>query len=120
LSQLEFDTPSRPRSCARAARRLPGDSRPPNPLLWGTEDHVRALFEGTEIELELARETLAPPEFDSLEEEIEYTTSKFGPLVLARRMLEPQGRWESLLYDYRRLAAERNAAEYLVIVGRKH
>jgi hypothetical protein len=41
-------------------------------------------------------------------------------MVLARRMLEPRGRWEALLDDYRRLAAERSAAEYLVIVGRKH
>jgi SAM-dependent methyltransferase len=95
----------------------PASAEPP--LLWGTEDHVRALFEDTGIELEFARETLAPPEFDSLEEEIEYTTTKSGPLVLARRMLEPQGRWEALLDDYRRLADARSAAEYLVIVGRR-
>jgi SAM-dependent methyltransferase len=89
------------------------------PLLWGTEDHVRALFEGTGIELDFARESLGLDEFASIEEEIEFTTTKFGPMVLARRMLEPQGRWDALLDDYRRLAAERTEAEYLVILGRK-
>jgi SAM-dependent methyltransferase len=95
----------------------PGVAQPP--LAWGDEDHVRELFAGTGVELAFTRETLEPPHFDSLDQEIEYATSKFGPLILARRMLEPQGRWPELLGDLRRLLADRTPAEYLVIMGAK-
>jgi SAM-dependent methyltransferase len=89
------------------------------PLAWGDEDHVRELFAGTGVELEFAREQAEPPQFDSADDEIEFTTSKFGPLIMARRMLEPQGRWPALLDDMRRLIERRDgAAEYLVILGR--
>ena len=35
------------------------------PLLWGSEDHVRALFADMEVELEFARELLELPRFDT-------------------------------------------------------
>ena len=89
------------------------------PLLWGTEDHVRELFDGTGIELEFARETIGSKPFDTIEDEIEFATTKFGPLIMARRMLEPQGRWDALIEDFKRLAADRADAEYLVTIGRK-
>jgi SAM-dependent methyltransferase len=88
------------------------------PLAWGDEDHVRELFAGTGVELAFAREQAEPPQFDSADDEIEFTTSNFGPLIMARRMLEPQGRWPALLDDMRRLIERRAAAEYLVIMGR--
>jgi SAM-dependent methyltransferase len=87
------------------------------PLRWGSEDHVRELFAGTGVELEFARETIDVPRFDSLDEEIEFATSKFGPLILARRVLGPQGRWQALLDDLARLLANPAPAEYLVTVG---
>jgi SAM-dependent methyltransferase len=90
------------------------------PLAWGDEDHVRELFAGTGVELAFAREQAQAPEFDSVDEEIEFTTSKFGPLIMARRMLEPQGRWAALLDDMRRLIERRDGpAEYLVIMGHR-
>jgi SAM-dependent methyltransferase len=90
------------------------------PLLWGTEDHVRELFEGTGVQVAFTRETVAFAEFDSAEAEIEFSTTKFGPMIMARRMLEPQGRWDALLTDMRRVLEERGpAAEYLVISGVK-
>jgi SAM-dependent methyltransferase len=89
------------------------------PLLWGSEDHVRGLFAGTGIELELTREGIEFPRFASLDEEIEWATAKFGPLVIARRMLPPE-RFAALLADSRRLLeAQTGPAEYLVITGRK-
>jgi ubiquinone/menaquinone biosynthesis C-methylase UbiE len=88
------------------------------PLLWGDEAHVREVFAGTGVELEFARETVAFADFDSPEEEIEFTATKFGPMIMARRMLEPQGRWQALLDDLRRLLETRGTeAEYLVTVG---
>ncbi len=95
----------------------PGPVEPP--LLWGSEDHVRELFAGTGVELDFARETLDPPSFDSIDAEVEFAITKFGPLIMARGMLEPQGRWEALLGDLRRLLANPAPAEYLVVEGRK-
>ena len=67
-----------------------------SPLLWGAEEHVRELFAGTGVEVEFAREQSAFAPFDSIDDEIEFATSKFGPLIMARRMLEPEGRWQAL------------------------
>jgi SAM-dependent methyltransferase len=89
------------------------------PLAWGTEDHVRRLFEGTGIELEFARETVDVSPLDSLDDEVEFATTKFGPLVMARKVLEPQGRWPALLADLRRLLEQQEPSEYLIIRGRK-
>jgi SAM-dependent methyltransferase len=89
------------------------------PLLWGTEDHVRELFAGTGVELELTRETVQFPRFDSVDEEMEFATTKFGPLIVARRMLPPE-RFAALLADSRRLIESQDGpAEYLVTTGRK-
>jgi SAM-dependent methyltransferase len=89
------------------------------PLCWGDEAHVAALFDGTGVELSFARERLEAPAFDSVEAEIEFSTTKFGPMIMARRMLPPE-RWDALLEDLRGLVDRRgDAAEYLVISGRK-
>jgi SAM-dependent methyltransferase len=88
------------------------------PLLWGSEDHVRELFDGTGIELAFARETVAFPRFDSVDEEVEFAITKFGPMIMARRML-PAERFAALVADQRRLLETQSpAAEYLVIPGR--
>jgi ubiquinone/menaquinone biosynthesis C-methylase UbiE len=89
------------------------------PLAWGTEQHVRRLFAGTGIELEFARETIEFPRLDTLDAEIEFATTKFGPLVMARKFLEPQGRWPALLADLAKLLEHPEPSEYLVIEGRK-
>ncbi len=89
------------------------------PLLWGSEGHVRELFAGTGVEIELTRETIQFPRFDSLDEEMEFATTKFGPLIMARRMLPPE-RYAAMLADQRRLLETHTGpAEYLVTVGRK-
>ena len=90
-----------------------------SPLLWGSEEHVRALFAGSAIELEFARELIEFPRMDSLEAELQFMTTKFGPLIMARRALEPHGRWPALLADLRRLLDNQQPGEYLVTTGRK-
>jgi SAM-dependent methyltransferase len=89
------------------------------PLAWGNEDHVRRLFSGTGVELEFRRETVDFPPLESLEAEVEFATTKFGPLIMARKFLEPQGRWPALLADLARLMEKQDPSEYLVILGRK-
>ena len=72
------------------------------------------------MELEFAREHSAFAPFDSIDDEIEFALSKFGPLIMARRALEPEGRWDALVADLRRFTETRPAtAEYLVTTGRK-
>lgn len=88
------------------------------PLLWGSEEHVSDLFADTGVEVEFAREFVEFPRMP-VDEEIEFATSKFGPLILARRMLEPQGRWPALIDDLRRLLENPRPAEYLVTTGVK-
>lgn len=89
------------------------------PLLWGTEDHVRSLFADTGVSFEFLRETVEFPQMSSLEAEIEFMTTKFGPLVMARRFLEPAGRWPALLEDLARLLEHPEPSEYLVALGKK-
>lgn len=97
------------------------------PLLWGTPEHVSALFAGTGLELTFDRDaiTFADPSVDAGVDEFK---TKFGPILLARQALEPEGRWEALEGDIRDYLAGRNeatdgslryAGEYLVTVGRR-
>ncbi|HEX6586977.1 MAG TPA: class I SAM-dependent methyltransferase [Solirubrobacterales bacterium] len=97
------------------------------PVLWGSEDHVRELFDGTGIELELERaavELIA----DSADEFMAEYERDLPPMVAARALLEPQGKWEALHDDVRELYDEvnvaddgsfRQIAEYLVTKGTK-
>jgi ubiquinone/menaquinone biosynthesis C-methylase UbiE len=89
------------------------------PLLWGSEAHVRTLFDGSGVELEFERLTVPAAEFATTEEAIEFMTSKFGPLIMARRMLEPAGRWPALLDDLRSFHERGEPGEYLLTLGRK-
>jgi SAM-dependent methyltransferase len=98
------------------------------PLLWGSEDHVRELFDGTGIGLEFDRESV-DFRYDSVEAAVETTAADFGPLVKARELLEPQGRWEPLQSDLTAFFRDHDVAagpevafsgEYLVVLGRKH
>ena len=98
---------------------------PPPPFaepagLWGTEDHVRELFAGTGVEVAFSYEAVPFADLGTIEEEIDFTVANFGPMIMARRLLEPQGRWEALLDELRGvLEARRPEAEYLVISGVK-
>jgi hypothetical protein len=108
----------------RFFRTLGGHLPPPPPfaappLQWGSEEHVAELFAGTGVEPEFARETLDVPQFPTIEEEIEFSVTRFGPMIMARRLLEPQGRWDALLADLRELLEHAEPAEYLVTTGRK-
>lgn len=97
------------------------------PLLWGDEQHVREIFEGTGIEVALEREEWNI-HHDSIDAAVECYTSTLGPTVLARSLAETDGRWPELHHDLSRLFERHNqsgnsmltfAAEYLLITGRK-
>jgi SAM-dependent methyltransferase len=97
------------------------------PGLWGSEEHVSDLFAGTGIELEFAREPVVW-RFASLPEAVETFTATLGPLVKARELLEPQGRWHELRDDIAAWFAGGTVpgtdevalpVEYLVVLGHK-
>ena len=98
-----------------------------SPPLWGSEEHVRDLFEGSDVELEFARGH-NPWRFDSAEHLVVFFETNYGPTLKAREKLEAEGRWTELREELHALAERRNEAtdgsllvnaEYLVTIGRK-
>jgi ubiquinone/menaquinone biosynthesis C-methylase UbiE len=97
------------------------------PVLWGNEDHVREIFEGTGMDLELERQTV-DFKADSAEEMMERSERELPPVVAARALLEPQGKWDALRNEIMELTRAENVAddgsyrapaEYLLIRGTK-
>lgn len=96
-----------------------------SPLLWGDEAHVREIFAGTGLALSFERGTVTFPTMTA-QEIIDVHLTDFGPLVAARAMLEPQGRWQPLADDvaaFFRGKADTDGSvtfvsDYIVILGR--
>ena len=97
------------------------------PLLWGDEDHVRELFEGTGITLDFERE-VSDIRHPSVEDAVECYATKFGPVAQTRALLEADGRWPDLRDDMVKLFERHNTsggtvvvfpAQYLVVLGHK-
>jgi hypothetical protein len=80
---------------------------------------VTELFDGTGIELVFEREAVTQVPFDSTEDAVEFMTTKFGPLIMARQLLEVSGRWNELRATLVGLYERGDAYEYLVVLGRK-
>ncbi len=98
-----------------------------SPPLWGSEDHVRGLFEGTGVELEFARGH-NPWRFPSAEAFVAFLETAYGPTVKARERLTGEGTWDACRAEIVALAERSNEAtdggllmqaEYLVAVGHK-
>lgn len=96
------------------------------PTLWGTESHMRELFEPHGVELQFERDNVTF-EAESPEAWLEYNERVLGPMVMARAALEPQGKWDALHSDllelYRRLNLDddgsfRAEGEYLMTIAR--
>jgi SAM-dependent methyltransferase len=72
---------------------MPTELKPP--VMWGDEQHVRSLFADSGAELTCERRTVtfsgATPEAWLADDE-----RMLGPAVIAKAMLEPQGRYEQL------------------------
>jgi SAM-dependent methyltransferase len=97
------------------------------PALWGSEEHVRALFADLPVELEL-RHGHNPWRFGSAEHWVTWLETHYGPTVKAREKLTAEGRWDDLRRELVALAASANEAtdrgllihaEYLVAVARR-
>jgi SAM-dependent methyltransferase len=104
----------------------PPDYASPPPL-WGSEDHVRDLFEGTGVELEFRR-GYNPFRFDSAGGFISFFETHYGPTLKARERLSAEGSWDDCRAEIVAMAERRGepeadglllSSEYLVTVGRK-
>lgn len=103
----------------------PGVAVPPP--MWGTVDHCAAMFDGSDVELEFEHATTRM-DFTDADEAVDLYATKFGPVVMAKAALEPEGRWEPLREDLLAMFVEESEptekglgfeAEYLVALGRK-
>ncbi|HET6380394.1 MAG TPA: methyltransferase domain-containing protein [candidate division Zixibacteria bacterium] len=87
------------------------------PLAWGDPDHVRQLLAGATLDFAVEQLEIKP-DVDA-EGVVDFYLASFGPLVMARRALEPQGRWEALEAKLRPIIRSlvTQPASYLVTTG---
>ena len=69
------------------------------PVLWGDPDHVRGLFAGIGVELDFERDQV-DFRFDSAEHAVGYYEVNFGPVIMTRELLAPEGRWGAARADF--------------------
>jgi SAM-dependent methyltransferase len=102
----------------------PGFQPPP---LWGTRDHVEALFADKGVELEFV-DVAVDFSFASIEAAADEYWENFGPIVMLRAALEPEGRDGELREALRGMFERWNEADdgsvaypgqYLITLGRK-
>lgn len=95
------------------------------PVLWGVESHVTELFSKAGAQAECERRTV-PMEADSIDAWLDYTEDVLGPVVMAKALLEPQGKWDAVRADVAELYGRFNeaqdgtmkaSAEYLLTVA---
>jgi SAM-dependent methyltransferase len=89
------------------------------PLLWGSPDHVRNLFAGTGVQLEFDRDTVEGATYDSGGDALDFFSTKFGPLMMVRGLLEALGTWADVRDELAKIYDRHEPAEYLVVLGRK-
>jgi SAM-dependent methyltransferase len=80
-----------------------------SPMLWGVEEHVRGLFAGARVTCR-RRRAIDSVRAESPEAWVDYLERTLGPLVLAKRALELEGRWAAARADLVALYAEANEA----------
>ena len=85
----------------------PGVQPPP---LWGIESHVAEVFGAAGVTPSIERETVEFL-FASVEDAVRHYADDFGPFVMARAALEPQGRWDEFLEAFADLVTRFNAAD---------
>jgi SAM-dependent methyltransferase len=84
----------------------PGVQPPP---LWGVETHVAEVFGAAGVTPSIHRETVEF-HFASVDDAVQHYAEDFGPFVMARGVLEPQGRWDEFLAAFAELVARFDAA----------
>lgn len=68
------------------------------PPMWGNADHAREMFEGTGVKPEFESHSTVT-RFESADSAVGFYETNFGPMVMAKAKLEPEGRWQALRDD---------------------
>jgi hypothetical protein len=80
------------------------------PAMWGDEEYVRCLFSDPGLKVSCERR-MAGIEYESSEAWMEHLENDLGPIVIAKAVLEPQGRWEAARADLDELEQRFNEAD---------
>jgi SAM-dependent methyltransferase len=97
------------------------------PPLWGTRDHVESLFEPTGLQVRF-EDAAVGFEFESFDAAVEEYYERFGPIVMLRALLEPEGRGDEIRTALRGVFERWNTTggepisypgHYLITLGRK-
>lgn len=72
------------------------------PVRWGTEAGAHELLDDA-FEIRCEERILMQRYPGGIDEMTDYFMPRFGPMVMARRALEPQGRWDEFVTTYREL-----------------
>lgn len=101
------------------ATELPAPPAAEPPLAWGDPAHPQELLDGVSLEFAVVRLPIDPDLEAS--EVVDFYLDAFGPLVMARRTLEPDGRWPALEARLRPIIERmvQEPATYLVTTGQK-
>jgi SAM-dependent methyltransferase len=80
------------------------------PQLWGVDSHIRDVFGAAGVDVEVSREAV-DFDFPSVEVAVRHYADDFGPFIMARTILEPQGSWDEFLTAFADLVARFNRAD---------
>jgi hypothetical protein len=96
--------------------RLLGEYMPPPPegfvppVMLGDEDYVRSLFAASGLSVDTERRN-ALVVFESSDAWMEHAEENLGPIVTAKAVLEPEGRWEEARGRLQELEDSHNEAD---------
>jgi SAM-dependent methyltransferase len=98
------------------------------PILWGSEDHVRELFDGKDVELSFEKtfaNMAALGGWETAEDWVAFTEENLGPVIAAKTVLDQEGKWEEsrtkmleLFAPFEKDGEFKPEAEYLRTIGR--
>lgn len=80
------------------------------PVRWGTEEGAHELLDGA-FDISCEERSLYQRYDGGIDEMTDYFMERFGPMVMARRTLEPEGRWDEFLTAYRELTHRWNEGD---------
>ena len=80
------------------------------PAMWGDESHIREIFDSPGVEI-TCEKRMTRIEYESHDDWMEHLEANLGPIVVAKAMLEPQGKWEAARADLAELEEGYNQAE---------
>jgi SAM-dependent methyltransferase len=95
------------------------------PVRWGTAEGAHELLDDA-FAIDAEERILIERYPGGIDAMTDYFMSRFGPMIMARRALEPEGRWDDFLTAYRELARRWNEggddeaalpAAYLLVTG---